>query len=177
MAISDDVAAFSDERRYAPATLERWLRLNETDARGLLSLAASLRLSDNQLRDVWQWAEEIAQRDQRSLAEVLGAPALVALQARPLGRSDKIKLLKAELRRLRFPELVAGEQRAADLVAALALPRHVRALLPANLNADAIEFTVLATSPESLRAGAAALLAGAARIECAQLFALLAEAP
>ena len=136
-----------------------------------------MRLSDNQLRDVWQWAEEIAQRDQRSLAEVLGAPALAALLARSVGRSDKVKLLKSELRRLRFPELAASELRAAALVVALALPRHVRTTLPTNLNADAIEFTVLATSPASLRAGAAALLACAARSECAQLFELLGEAP
>lgn len=174
--VDAEVRAYAAERKYHPATIDRWLRLASADRAALLELAQELRLGENQLRDLWEWAEEIAQRDGLSLATVLGAEAVAAARRRAVGRSDRLKLVKAALRRLRFPQLAAAEDRLAALVSELGLPPSVRVTAPESLEGDSIRIEIVADSAASLQDSAARLLAAAQSPACAAIFELLAGA-
>lgn len=176
--IETALRAFTDERRYGAATVERWLGLDSTDAQALLDLARELRLGEHQLCDLWEWAEEIAHRDGTSLVQVLERePVAAARHARNVGRTDKLKLLKAALRRLRFPQLSATEDRLAALVRQLDLPRNVRVSFPEFLEGDDVRIEIVADSAASLQKVAERLQAAAGTPTCKALFELLAEAP
>ena len=169
--------AFAAERRYARATVDRWFSLAADDAAAVFALARELRLGDHQLRDLWQWAEEIATRDRVSLAQVLEAEPLGSLRHRAVSRSDKLKQIKATLRRLRFPQLTAVEERLQGLVRDLDLPAAVRIALPEFLEGDVIRVEIVAGSAAALRDAAAHLLAASRTPACAALFDALTEAP
>jgi len=164
------------DRRYGSATLERWAALAPDDAAALLQLVRDLRPSENQLRDLWNWIDEIARRDQRTPAAVLTSEFAAKAWRRPLGRNDRLKLIKNALRRLRFPQLSAAEERLATLIGALGLPRQVRVVLPEFLEGDSVRIEITADSVTSLHAAATALSTAATTPACEQLFALLAEA-
>jgi len=171
------IRAYAGARNYSAATTERWLRLDAGDGGALLQLAAELRLGENQLRDLWDWAEETAERDGVTLHHVLAAEPIGAARARKLGRNDKLKAIKAALRRLRFPQLTDVEDRLADLVRTMQLPRTVRVALPEHLEGDQVRIEITATSKTAWRTAAAALLAAAESPACTELFTLLGEAP
>jgi len=168
------LCAFAAARRYSGDTLNRCARLNGEDSGALLGLLQELRPSENQLRDLWNWIEEIASRDHISLAHVLASEKVAAARRRDLGRNDKLKLLKDTLRRQRFPQLAAAEDQLAGLIRELALPRHVRVTLPAFLEGDAVHVDITADTAAALRTAAEALHAAAASPACERLFALLA---
>lgn len=169
--------AFCSERRYSPAMVERWMRLDNDDAAALLQLAQEVRPSENQLRDLWQWADDIAHRDGQALALVLTDDALMAARRRHLGRNDRLKLLMHALRRRRFPQLAAVEDRLAELAQDLGLPRAVRLSLPPFLEGDAVRVEIVASSATALHDAAAALARAAETAACRELFTLLGEAP
>ena len=171
------IRAYAGARMYSAATTERWLRLEAGDGGALLQLATDLRLGENQLRDLWDWAEEIAARDGVPLHHVLAAEPIVATRTPKLGRNDKLKALKAALRRMRFPQLAAVEDRLAGLVRTMGLPRTIRITLPEDLEGDHVRIEITATSQTAWRAAAAALLAAAESPACTELFTLLGEAP
>jgi len=170
------VRSFAADRKYREDTVDRWLQLAPTDAHALLDLARELRPSENQLRDLWTWTEEIARRDAVSLAHVLSLDAITAVRRRQVGRTDKIKLVKAALRRVRFPQLTATEDRLAQLVRELQLPRTVQVILPDCLEGDSVRVEIVIDSHAAWRAAAASLQAAAENPACQRLFQVLAEA-
>ncbi len=173
----EEIARFASERRYRPATVERWLRLDATDAKALFGLASELRLGENQLRDLWEWAAEIAARDGSSIASVFASEAITSSRLRDAGRNDKLKSIKEALRRLRFPQLAAVERRLNELIGTLDLPRGMRAALPAFLEGDTVRFEFEAGSPARLKEVAEALERIAGSDAFAQIVRLLEEAP
>lgn len=168
--------AFATERKYGDATLNRWLVLPAADAAALLHLARDLRLGENQLRGLWDWAQDVAVRDGRSIAQVLDS-SIGAVGQGHLNRNDKLKHLKAALRRQRFPELAALEDQLAELVRQLALPPTVRVTLPEFLEGDELRVEIVTRSPAALHDAAARLLAASQTPLCTKLFDLLSEAP
>ena len=168
--------AFAADRRYGEATLERWSRLEPDDAAALLGLVQELRPSEHQLRDLWDWVEEIAAREHLRLAQVLALAPVASARQRDIGRNDKLKQLKGALRRLRFPQLSTAEDQLAMLIQALQLPRHVRLIVPEFLEGDTVRVEITVNSVAALQAAADALRAAAANPACEQLFAVLAEA-
>jgi hypothetical protein len=176
--VTDTIRTFAHGRRYSTSTLERWLALNASDGLALLELAQELRLGENQLRDLWEWAEEVAQRDHTSLAQVLTLePVTTPRRSHGVSRNDKLKLIKAALRRLRFPQLAATEEHLAALVRELDLPRNVRVTFPEFLEGDEVRIEIVADSATSLRAAAERLRAAAGAPACAAIFRILEEAP
>ncbi len=171
------IHSYAGARAYSAATTERWLRLAPADGDALLQLASDLRLGENQLRDLWDWAEEIGERDRLTLGQVLSAEPVAAARARQLGRNDRLKGVKAALRRLRFPQLVALEDRLAELIRTLQLPRTVCITLPEQLEGDHVRIEIRADSVAAWRDAASALLAASHTPAGAELFALLSEAP
>jgi len=171
------IRTFATERHYSATTTERWLQLSSTDAAPLLDLARELRPSEHQLRDLWEWAEDIAERDAVALAQVLTAESIATVRQRAVSRNDKLKLVKGALRRVRFPQLAAVELQLATLVRELDLPRSVRLILPDFLEGSEVHVAVLATDAAALHAAALALVRAATSPACAKIFDLLAEAP
>lgn len=172
------IRTFAHERRYSAPTVERWLALDASDGLALLKLAQELRLGENQLRDLWEWAEEIAQRDHASLAQVLALePVAAPRRSRSLGRSDKLKLIKTALRRLRFPQLAATEERLVTLVRELDLPGNIRVTFPEFLEGDEVRVEIVADSVASLEAAADRLRAAVETPACKAIFQVLEEAP
>ncbi len=179
MAYDDFAAAldrFAAGRHYREATVAKWKALAPADAGTLLELAEDLRLGENQLRDLWEWAEAIAAREESSLEQVLRAAPLPAIRRRAIGRSERLKLIKAALRRRRFPQLTATETRLAELVRALRLPATVRVTLPEFLDGQSLHLAIVADSPAAIQDAATALHDAAAQPACEALFRLLREA-
>lgn len=169
-----EIRAYARERRLRPDTEERWGRYSSADAAAVLALAAPLRLGDNQLRDFFDMLDDIAARRGISVAAVLDDPALREVAARDLGRSDRVKALKACLRRLRYPQLSAALDRLSRLRAELGLPSGARLELPENLEGDALTLSVRAASAAELRVKLQRLVRAAETPQCAEIFAILA---
>lgn len=170
---SELITKLARERRYADVVVQRWLALDATDAEALLDLALELRLGENQLLDFWHWIEEIASRDHIPFAAVLASTAIEEARRRKFGRNEKLKEMKDALRRLRFPQLVATETLARQLLHELGLPRNVHAELPPALEGAYIDLRLEVDSPEALRRAAQALSDAADTAACTQLFELL----
>ncbi len=68
-------------RGFHRQTLERWLGWEEADRDVLAAIAAGLKASENHLRDMMDWLEEIALRDDAKIHEVLASPAIDARSA------------------------------------------------------------------------------------------------
>jgi hypothetical protein len=171
------IAAYATFRRFSAATLQRWQRLADEDQRALLDLAQRLRLGENQFRDFLDWSEEIALRDRCSLAAVWRREVLATVLARDLGRNEMIHALKAALRALRFPQLAATEERIAELIKRLDLPRDSQLQVPLNLEGDAVRLELHSRSAAALRDQVAALQRALTQPELDEIFRLLTEAP
>lgn len=168
--------SFAADRKYGAAMLERWSRLVANDAAAIFGIIEDLRPSENQLRDLWDWIEEIGARDHLSPAQVLASEPVAAARRRGAGRNDTLRLLKSALRRQRFPQLTAAEDQVAALIGTLGLPRHVRIIVPEHLEGDTVRVEITVASAAALQAAADALGAAARRPACEQLFLLLGAA-
>jgi hypothetical protein len=168
-----DVRAYAAAKRFAAPAVDRWLALAPVDRDALLELAHRLRLGENQFRDVLDDLTAIAARRQCALADVAAVPEITALWERALGRNEALKALKIVLRRLRYPQLTAAEQRIAEVIRALRLPAGVRLEAPPNLEGDALTATVRGRSPDELRAQARALASALDGAPLDEIFALL----
>jgi hypothetical protein len=174
--IERTLRTFAAARNYPAATVDRWLELLDTDAAALLELATEIRPTANQLRDLWDWAEEIAERDGLRLAQVLAADAIGAARRRNVSRNDTLKLVKAALRQLRFPRLTEIEGHLRSLVRELGLPRTVNVRLPEFLEGDQLRIEITADNPQALREAGAQLVTASTTATCQEIFRLLAEA-
>lgn len=174
--LGERLARLGTDRPLSPATTVRWMTLPERDGLALADLAEELRLGDNQLRALWDWAEDIAARDGTDLAAVLDEEMVRAARAADVSRNDRLRRVREALRRRRFPQLVATEDRLRDLLNRLALPRDVRATLPSALEGDAVRFEFEVRSAGRLRELGLALVQAAETESCEEIFRQLGEA-
>ncbi len=89
------------------------------------------------------------------------------------GATRRSRRIKLELRRLRYPQLTAIEQRLAALVKELRLPAGVRVELPANLEGEHVTVQLRAASSTELRAQVDALAAALRGEGVDRIFAVL----
>ena len=164
-------------RHFQHGVRERWLALDDEDAEALLHLGESLRLGENQLRDLFDWAEEIAVRDDSRIAAVLAAEPIAVELRRGLGRNEALRAVREAMRRLRFPQLAAMEERLAERIRALGLSRDLRVVLPEHLQSDEVIIEIRARDAAAVQRAAKDLAGIAQRDELAEIFALLREAP
>jgi len=175
--LADEISAYANERGFRSATVDRWVALAADDAAALWDLVSALRLGENQARDLWEWGEEIAARDGRTLAAVFAAQPLQEALHGSGGRNDRLKAVKAHLRRLRFPTLARTEDRLEALVGGLGLPRGVKLSLPEFLEGDEVRVEIVARDAKGLQAVATQLANAAATPACEEIFELLSHAP
>lgn len=171
--LRDSICQYATARGYQPAFVQRWLALDARDARALYELATDLRLGQNQLRDLWEWAEDIADRDSLAIADVIEEPEVRAARSAKLGRNDRLHRVRQLLRRRRFPQLAAAEERAEALVRGAGLPPNVRIHLPPFLEGNTITITCHGRGRAELEAALQAALHWVRSDFCAALTALL----
>jgi hypothetical protein len=167
-------------RDYAKAkgfhrqTLDRWLGWEPVDQTALEELAVSLKISENHLRDMMDWLEEISLRDDAKICEVLARAAIYSIKTDPrLGRADRLKRIKEQLRRWRFPRLAAIEESIRVKIQALKLPAEIHLGVPPGLEGGRLQVEFSAASVAELEKLTHRLSDAAATRLVAEIFDLL----
>ena len=150
--IDQEIIAYSGTKGLHKQTLDRWLKLAEVDRQALWDLVQELKLGENHLRDFLDWLEEIALRDGGSLSAVLKGESLRRISSDPrLGRSDKLKRVKEELRRIRFPRLARMEEAIFRRIHDLKLKPQIQITVPPGLEGRVLTLQIKINSYEELK--------------------------
>jgi hypothetical protein len=125
---------YATSKGFHRQTLDRWLGWRPEDRDALEEITVSLKISENHLRDLMDWLEEIAVRDDSSISAILKRQTLYSINSDPrLGRADKLKRIKEQLRRWRFPRLTAIEESIRTQIRGLKLPAEIQLGVPPGL--------------------------------------------
>jgi hypothetical protein len=169
------IREYASSKGFHRQTLERWLGWAETDRDGLADLAVGLKISENHLRDLMDWLEEISLRDGSTIREILARASIDSIRTDPrLGRADKLKRIKEQLRRWRFPRLAAIEDALADRIKALQLPAGIHVNAPPGLEGGRLKVEFDAGSSAEMRDLLGRLCDAAESDVVTQIFTLLA---
>ncbi len=170
-----EIRQYAKDKRFHPQTLERWLGWDQPARAILFRLAVGLKLGENHLRDLMDWLEEIALRDQSAIEEILASKPITDIESAPrLGRADKLKQVKEELRRLRFPRLVRIEDSIRARIQELKLHPEIRLTVPPGLEGGRLRVELSVSTPEELKRLIGKLAEAADTITVREIFALLA---
>ena len=146
------ICQYAQRRGFHPRTLERWLDWDQPDRDALFRLAISLKIGENHLRDLMDWLEEIRLRDQSKIQEILASKPITDVESDPrLGRADKLKRIKEEIRRLRFPRLAQTEDSIRARIQELKLHPEIRLTVPPGLEGGRLQIALSASSHDELR--------------------------
>jgi hypothetical protein len=133
---------YAKTRGFHRQTLDRWLGWEVSDQSALAEIAIGLKISENHLRDLMDWLEETSLRDGSTIAAILTHPAIGAIATDPrLGRADKLKRVKEQIRRWRFPRLAAIEKSIDGRIQALKLPTEIQVKVPPGLEGSRVHVT------------------------------------
>src|SRR4051812_18295394 len=102
--LQEEIQQFAKSKGLHPHTFERWCSWTTEDGAALLGIAQVLKPGENHLRDLMDWLEEIEIRDALSIRDVLQSQERIVTNPR-LGRADRLKRIKEQIRRMRFPRL------------------------------------------------------------------------
>jgi hypothetical protein len=174
MIVKEAILEYCREKNYRKQIVDRWLALPEEDRSALLELAVGLKLGENHFRDFFDWLEEIALRDGTTPCNVLKGQPLAAILSDPrLGRSDRLKRSKEELRRIRFPRMARIEDEIQKRLRELELKPHLRISVPPALEGEGLTVQVKAASYEELKQLVEHLREALERDSMKEIFALL----
>jgi len=170
-----EIRDYSKAKGFHPQTLERWLSWQPDDAGALARLAIALKISENHLRDLMDWLEEISLRDRQSIHAILTSKAIDDSATDPrLGRADRLKRIKEQLRRLRFPRLAETEDAIRGKIHDLKLHPEIRVTVPAGLEGGQVRIEFAAASHAELKQLATKLTEVADKDSMPEIFHLLA---
>jgi hypothetical protein len=120
------------------------------------------------------WLEEVALRDQCEIHDILGGNAVKDLASDPrLGRADKLKRIKEQIRRVRFPRLSQIEESIRERIQELKLQPEIYLTVPPGLEGGRLYVEFSASTPDELRRLSAKLAAAADTDAIKATFALL----
>jgi hypothetical protein len=146
------ICQYAQCKGFHPRTLERWLDWDQPDRDALFRLAISLKIGENHLRDLMDWLEEIRLRDQSKIREILASKPITDVESDSrLGRADKLKRIKEEIRRLRFPRLAQTEDSIRARIQELKLHPEIRLTVPPGLEGGRLQIALSASSHDELR--------------------------
>jgi len=147
-----EIREYAKEKAFHPQTLARWLAWEQPDRDALYRLALPLKIGENHLRDLMDWLEEISLRDGLQVRQILGNGAVSDVESDPrLGRADKLKRIKEQVRRLRFPRLAQTEDSIRARIQELKLQPEIRLTVPAGLEGGRLRIEFDAASQEELQ--------------------------
>ena len=149
--MTNEIQAYCRQREFSPRSEARWLALNDTDRAALLSLMQEIKAGENHFKDLLDWLEEIALRDGAAIATLVKTLSAIIDDPR-LGRNEKLKRLKDELRRLRFPRLARVEDEIQRRVRELKLAKGVSLTVPVGLEGGSVTLKIEAGSADEMRA-------------------------
>src|SRR5918992_1014992 len=168
------IQEYALSKGFHPQFQQRWLNWNLKDGAALVRIAISLKAGENQLRDLMDWLEEIALRDGVAICEVLESKAISEIRTDPrLGRADRLKRIKDQIRRMRFPRLSQIEDLIVSKIRQLRLQPAVRLSVPAGLEGGDLQIEFAAGSPAELKTILAKLNAAAESESLAEIYSLL----
>jgi hypothetical protein len=140
-----------------------------------LRLADGLKIGENHLRDLMDWLEEIALRDQLEIDAILLDERIIDIESNSrLGRADKLKSIKEEIRRLRFPRLIQIEAGIQARIQALKLNPQFRLTVRPGLEGGKLQVELAASSQVELKILTAQLADAAHQGAMQQIFDCLA---
>jgi len=118
-----------------------------------LELAEELLPSENHLREIMDWLEEIEVRDGVSPAAVLAEqPLRASVSDRKVGRSDRLKRVKACIWKRRFPRLARLQAELHELAVENGLAgEKLRIAFPPGLEGEEITVSLRPGSEAELR--------------------------
>ena len=165
-------------RGFHRQTLERWLNWAAADRDALAELALDLKIGENHLREIMDWLEEISLRDRSTMHDLLARREIFSIQTHPrLGRADKLKRIKEQLRRWRFPRLAVIEDGIRHNIKALKLPPEIRLAVPPGLEGGRLQAEISAGSLAEFQRLANQLREAAATTLVAEIFQSLSGEP
>lgn len=171
----EQVREYAKARGFHPRTLARLLEWDPPASAALGRLAVALKISENHLRDLMDWLEEIALRDNCGIEVILAEKVIKTIETDPrLGRADKLKRVKEEVRRRRFPRLTHTEDALKARIAGLKLHPEIVLSAPPGLEGGRLRVEFSASSQDELKRLAAKLADAAGKKEIGEAFALLA---
>jgi hypothetical protein len=171
---AETIQGYALSKGFHPQIKERWLSWNANDGAALLETAVSLKAGENHLRDLMDWLEEIALRDGIAIGEVLQSKTISNIRTDPrLGRADRLKRIKDQIRRIRFPRLSQIEDSIQSRIRQLKLPSAVKVSVPAGLEGGDLQIEFTAGSPAEFKSILAKLGAAAESESLAEIYVLL----
>ena len=170
-----EIRAYAASKGFHPQTVERWLSWDAADGGALERLALPLKISENHLRDLMDWLEEVALRDSVSIQAVLSTKAVDNIATDPrLGRADKLKRIKEHIRRLRYPRLAETEDAIRVKIQELKLHPEIRLSVAPGLEGGNLRVEFAAANYDELKRLAEKLHQAAEKKLPAEIFDLLA---
>ena len=170
----DQPLDYARAKGFHEATIKRLSFLAREDRQALMDIAAALRASENHVRDLLDWLQEIGLRDGTSIGTLLSKETFGVILTDPrLGRNDKLKRVKEEVRRMRFPRLSQIETEIAKRIQALKLKPQAELAVPAGLEGGFLTLQVKAWGWQELRQLLAELAQVAEKAEVKEIFELL----
>ena len=170
--MTDEIQSYCRQRGFSLRIQDRWLALDDADRSALLSLMQEIKAGENHFKDVLDWLEEIELRDGVRIAALLKNLSTTIDDPR-LGRNDKLKRLKDELRRIRFPRLARIEDEIQRRVRELKLAPGLSLSVPVGLEGGAVTIKIEAGSADEMRALVRSLAGAAESGPMNEIFSLL----
>lgn len=117
-----------------------------------MELVEGLRIGENHLRDIIDWTEEISLRDRIEVSAILRGDSISRILSDPrLGRNDKLKRIKEQVRRLRFPRLTQLEREIQERVRALKLGPQIQVTVPPGLEGGVLTVQIKSRDYQELK--------------------------
>lgn len=148
--LNEQIATYAQDKRLSPQTLARWKAWGEEDQAALFVVARELHLGENHLRDFLDWLEEITTRDGGAVRELLTRAEIRQPLQSTVSRNDKLKAVKAALRRIRYPRLSRLEDDLRAAVKALDLGNGIQVSFPPTLEGEEITVELKARNLQEL---------------------------
>ncbi|HUK41076.1 MAG TPA: hypothetical protein VLX11_08530 [Candidatus Acidoferrales bacterium] len=121
------------------------------------------------------WLEEIALRDQSEIQALLHAEVIEDIESDPrLGRADKLKRIKEQIRHARFPRLTQAEDSIRVRIQELKLHPEIKVTVPPGLEGGSLQVNFSAANTEQLKRQIAKLADAANSESLAEIFGILA---
>lgn len=144
------------------------------DRAALAELVLALKIGENHLRDLMDWLDEIALRDRVQVHEILSRKVVGDIATDPrLGRGDKLKRVKEQLRRWRFPRLAETEDAIRAKIQSLKLQTGINLSVPRGLEGGRLQVNFSAVSHAELKQLMAGLSDASDKTDMADIFDLL----
>ena len=168
------IREYARAKGFHPHTIERWLSWKRPDGDALLELTCTLKLGENHVRDLLDWLEEIGLRDGLSIHEILQKDSITNIQSDPrLGRGDRLKRVKEQVRRLRFPRLSRLEDAIQTRIRELRLHPRIKLSVPPGLEGASLRVEFSASGHDELNSLVVKLGDAAKSKPMTEIFALL----